>query len=313
MTINDSALVRLADQAQRPTRWWVAWLTVVLVAIFGVQLLWAVPMGMLGIVAGTVPAQLMELLIAATTIAVVAVWVVVKERRRFATIGLTGKGGWKQLLVGLPVGMVMFMIPTFALVVMGQYRFVAPGSGQTAGMAALPIVIALVLVWIVQASAEEILMRGYLVQTHARQLPGWLAILIPAVGFAVVHFGAGPIALLNIALVAVFFTFISLRQGSIWLACGIHAGWNYMQGNVLGIPVSGTGRSTAMVFMMPTPGSPDWLTGGGFGIEESLSATVLLAALVAVSWWWFRTAPAPSGRGSAPAPTEAGTSAGSAS
>ena len=80
-----------------------------------------------------------------------------------------------------------------------------------------------------------------------------------------------------------------LRQNSLWLICGIHAGWNWGLGNVFGISVSGLPPHTsAVVYLQPAAGAPDWLTGGTFGTEGSLVAALMIVtatALVATTYW----------------------------
>lgn len=289
MDIKQSPLVQLASEAKRPTRWWVGWLVAFLVGVMVIQIVSVFVTAGMNIVHGTPAAQWAELVTNLATIVVIALWVVLKEGRRFASVGLTNPAkGLPQLAVGIAIGIVMFLVPTAVVLGSGQYQTVAPEASQSGGLAALPLVLAFLIVWLVQGTTEEIVVRGYLLQIHGQQLPAWVAVLITSVGFALAHLGAGPLALLNIVLVAVFFSFISLRRGSIWLASGIHVGWNYTQGNLLGIPVSGSARDTALVFLGPTPGSSDLLTGGRFGIEGSLPATALLAALAVWSYFDYR-------------------------
>jgi len=97
-----------------------------------------------------------------------------------------------------------------------------------------------------------------------------------------------PGLLLNIALVALFFSFLSLAQGSLWAAIGFHIGWNYAQGNLLGIPVSGTAREVALLALGPTADTPAWLTGGSFAIEGSIDASIVLAVLAVGSFLYYR-------------------------
>ena len=69
---------------------------------------------------------------------------------------------------------------------------------------------------------------------------------------------------------------------SIWLVVAQHGTWNYVQGNLLGFQVSGTGAD-ASIFSFTMGDGPDWLTGGAFGAEGSIITTlVLLVSLVIV-------------------------------
>lgn len=56
---------------------------------------------------------------------------------------------------------------------------------------------------------------------------------------------------------------------SLTLCMGVHGAWNFMQGTVYGIPVSGT---TADGWLVSTRTGPDWLSGGVFGAEASVVA-----------------------------------------
>ena len=61
-----------------------------------------------------------------------------------------------------------------------------------------------------------------------------------------------------------------------------HGTWNYLQGNLLGFQVSGTGADVS-IFSFTMGSGPDWLTGGEFGAEGSIITTlVLLLSLVIV-------------------------------
>lgn len=82
-------------------------------------------------------------------------------------------------------------------------------------------------------------------------------------------------------LYAVFVCFVALGEGGLWLVCGIHAGRNYFQGNIFGLPVSGHPEGTSLWDFGPVSGANDMVTGGNFGVEASLVGTgVLVVAVV---------------------------------
>jgi hypothetical protein len=142
-----------------------------------------------------------------------------------------------------------------------------------------------------QSSTEEILMRGYLLQTSALQLPGWLAILIGGLIFSGVHLLEGllPVAFVNIILYATLASFVALRQGSLWMVCGIHTGWNWFQGNVFNVPVSDNPYATGIFHFRPVETSPEWLNGGSFGPENSLVVTTVWGIATILAYRYFRT------------------------
>lgn len=139
----------------------------------------------------------------------------------------------------------------------------------------------------VQASTEETVTRGYMLQSAGSQMKGSLAVGLVAIVFAVAHVDFHPLVLLNIALYSLMASFVSLARGSLWLACGFHIGWNAFQGNVFGLPVSGNPYQVSIWAIGPGDGSQSVLTGGDFGIEGGLVTTCLwgLGALAAYVYW----------------------------
>ncbi len=106
-----------------------------------------------------------------------------------------------------------------------------------------------------------------------------LAVAGSSVFFAVIHLDFRPVVLLNITLYALFASFVALEQGNLWLIAGIHAGWNYVQGNVFGLPVSGNPEASSLWSFGPASGSHSLLTGSDFGVEASLVGTAVLVVV----------------------------------
>ncbi|CAN5870427.1 hypothetical protein BH10CHL1_BH10CHL1_45970 [soil metagenome] len=289
-----SPLVAAAKEARRPTRWWLA-------ALFGV-LVGIIVAGGLGIgiyttyvkaPEGSIAAQIGEIFSNGASLVALWLWLRFKEVRPFSSLGFRGSDALRRFLTGLGIGAGLLTLSVLALRVLGNYQSV-PGASGLSGWAALLPVVLLVLMWTVQSSTEEILMRGYLVQTGALQLPGLIAILIPALIFSGLHFVTSgpkePVAIVNIVLFALFTSFIALRQGSLWMVCGVHAGWNWFQGNVFGVPVSGNVYTTTLFPLGPTANASHLLSGGAFGVEGSLMVTIIWGISTLIAYRYFRSA-----------------------
>lgn len=134
------------------------------------------------------------------------------------------------------------------------------------------------------ALAEEIIFRGVPLVLLAAVIGRWVAGPLLAGLFALAHLanpGVTVLALGNIALAGVFLTACFYLPGGLWTATGAHLGWNLTLA-VLAAPVSGL--PLAMPMLDYVIGSPAWLTGGGFGPEGGVVATVaLLLATVVVA------------------------------
>ncbi len=138
--------------------------------------------------------------------------------------------------------------------------------------------------WIVQASGEELLFRGWLLQVIGARYRVWLGVLISSLLFSAAHLlnpGISPVAVVNLLLVGVFLALYALRDGSLWGVCAWHAMWNWTQGNLLGFEVSGLRTPGGTLFNLMESG-PDVFTGGAFGPEGGLAVTAVLLVGIGV-------------------------------
>jgi membrane protease YdiL (CAAX protease family) len=134
------------------------------------------------------------------------------------------------------------------------------------------------------AIAEEIVFRGVLFRITEEGLGTWPALLISALFFGGVHImnqGATVWSSVAIAIEAGVLLGLAYHlTRSLPLVMGIHMAWNFTQGTIFGIPVSGTGDKG---FLVSTRPGPEWLTGGAFGAEASVVAVLLsLVASIAM-------------------------------
>lgn len=126
--------------------------------------------------------------------------------------------------------------------------------------------------------AEEILMRGYPFTVLQRQGSTALAMLLTSVLFSLMH-GFNPdiswLGFGNIFLAGIWLGAARLVTGTLWLAIGMHTSWNFFLGTVFGFPVSGIHERSLLITEAT---GPDVLSGGSFGPEGGLLATVVLIA-----------------------------------
>ena len=191
------------------------------------------------------------------------------------------------------------------------------GAGTGLGMAAMLVVVAMIwavggatlslnpdrslamlgygtYVFVFGALMEELLFRGFIFQRLLDGTGVWGAQLIMAAFFALAHWGnpgmhgtTEVIATLNIAVAALFLGFAYIRTRSLALPIGLHLGWNWTQGTLLGFGVSGF-KETGW-FKPEFLGRPQWLTGGDFGPEASAAGLVVIVLLAFSLWKWKGT------------------------
>ena len=136
------------------------------------------------------------------------------------------------------------------------------------------------------ALSEEVAFRGVPLVLLAAAFGRWPAVAGLALIFALAHTlnpHATPFAIANIALAGVLLGVAFFAPGGIWTAFGAHLGWN---ATLAGADAPVSGMPFTIPFIDHHAGAPAWLTGGAFGPEGGLTATVAIgvATLVAARW-----------------------------
>lgn len=133
------------------------------------------------------------------------------------------------------------------------------------------------LIFIGVAWSEELLSRGYHLQTLASGLNLFWGVVISSAVFGALHLGnpnATWLSAAGIFLAGLFFAYGYLRTGQLWLPIGMHLGWNFFEGVVFGFPVSGLDIYPLMRIRVD---GPELWTGGAFGPEAGL---IVLPSLI---------------------------------
>lgn len=86
--------------------------------------------------------------------------------------------------------------------------------------------------------------------------------------------------LVNVSLASIFFSLCYLRTNSLWLPIAAHAAWNVTVARIVGMPVSGIDFGETLLHTNSI--TPSIVTGGSFGPEGGLVATIALVAGTAV-------------------------------
>lgn len=214
-------------------------------------------------------------------------WLWLFESRPFWTVGLErGQVAWKYGR-GLLVGLLMFSISVGIFAVFGFTEIESIGL-RVNGAAVLGGALLVLLGWVVQGAAEEVLARGFLFPVIGTRWGTVTGIVASSSVFALLHLlnpNLSSIAMLNLFLFGAFTALYALYEGGLWGVFAIHSIWNWAQGNLYGFEVSGQEVGSAIVFDLMETG-PDWLTGGPFGPEGGLAVTLVLivsSALVFVA------------------------------
>jgi membrane protease YdiL (CAAX protease family) len=191
------------------------------------------------------------------------------DRKSPAAMGLGSQSLIADFLTGGAVGGFIFL-SALAAAFFGGFAQINPEFSKLSMQA-----MALSTLGVTLASAgEEVMMRGFVLQELMSKFSTASSVVVSSLLFAALHGGAlvhsnmAAIGALNIFLASVLLSLAYLATRSLWLPIGIHAGWNVMQGPVLGINVSG--NDMAGGWQPVTFSGPEMMTGGSFGFEASL-------------------------------------------
>jgi uncharacterized protein len=198
-------------------------------------------------------------------------WLFVRfvERRPFTDFA--GHGAGKEVMIGIATGFVMFSAVVAVIASFGDYQVV----GTHSAVVLLPVF----GMALISGVGEEIVLRGVFFRYAEDWLGSWAALALSAALFGALHIGnpnATWLAAFAITIEAgIMLAAIYMITRRLWAAIGLHFAWNFVQGGIYGIAVSG--NATKGVLIAKTSGSP-LITGGAFGAEASVPAMIIATA-----------------------------------
>lgn len=210
------------------------------------------------------------------------------EKKRLSDMGLTKHFG--NYFVGVMAGVLLLALSVAAIILTGNIEY--HGIYENADIL---MILLLIGGFIIQGATEEILCRGIVLHALKEKTSVWIAIAVSTVMFIIPHWSSlfagstvyGVIGVVNLVLISIIFSLLTIRFKSIWAACGLHSFWNAILYSVLGLNLSGNDETVTAIFDIQSVGENIW-NGGEYGIEASIITTVVLAVAAALIWYMNR-------------------------
>lgn len=210
------------------------------------------------------------------------------DRRDFASLGFRRGRGWRlDLLVGLALGGVQMLV-----ILGGEWAGgwlsvgLLDGAALVRGLATGLLAVAF---FVLVAVGEELAFRGYLLVNLREGIGPALALALTSLLFGSFH-ALNPnfnlVALINITLAGLAMGYGWLVTGNLWLPMAYHFSWNFFQGPVFSLPVSGVRYGGLLA--VTDRGTAPLVTGAAFGPEGGLVGTLALLSAFPVFWLWGR-------------------------
>lgn len=206
-------------------------------------------------------------------------WKVI-EKKSLAAMGLSKEIG--TYFIGIAVSVLLLVLSVVTIVMTGNIKY--QGIFENADIF---MIILLTVGFMIQGAAEEILCRGIVLHALKEKTSLLTAVIVSTILFILPHWSSlfagemiyGVIGVINLTLISVIFSFLTIYFNSIWAACGLHSFWNAILYSVLGLNLSGNEETVTAIFNMQSVGDNIW-NGSIYGIEASVATTIVLAFAV---------------------------------
>ena len=220
--------------------------------------------------------QLINFLVITVSVYVARVWL---DKRSFESLGLkVDHQTIPDILMGILITFVQMGFIYVVMLTLGWLTF----EGFAWEFDPINVVIGGVLtffvIFIFVGWNEELLSRGYHLQTIASGLNLFWGVIISSAVFGLLHI-ANPnatwISVMGIFFAGIYLAYGYIRTKQLWLPIGLHIGWNFFEGVVFGFPVSGLTDIYKLIRIQVH--GPELWTGGAFGPEAGL---IVLPSLI---------------------------------
>ena len=241
-------------------------------------------LGLVNLFDNFIGSQILNLILITGSVYIARRWL---DKRSFESLGLKwDKQALLDILAGIGITFAQMGFIYFVMLSLGWLTFEGfawefdPINDVIVGV--LTFLIGFILVgW-----NEELMSRGYHLQTLASGINLFWAVIISSAFFGIAHLGnpnATWVSAAGIFFAGVYLAYGYIRTRHLWLPIGLHIGWNFFEGVVFGFPVSGL--DIYALLRINVTGPLLW-TGGAFGPEAGLIILPSLLVGGALIYWF---------------------------
>ncbi|PXX96004.1 CPBP family intramembrane metalloprotease [Marinifilum breve] len=211
------------------------------------------------------------------------VWIFTRfiDRKKLIDLGFSLKNRGKDILYGLLAGSLLIGIGFGILWINGNLTITNINFN-------LFNLFQSVLIFCFVSLNEEVIVRGYILPNFMDSMNRYLALILSSLIFTALHLMNPNVSFLgitNIFLAGILLGIGYIFTKNLWFPLALHFSWNFFQGPIFGFEVSGTESDT---LISQTITGNEILTGGKFGFEGSLLASILCTACIILFWFIYK-------------------------
>ena len=177
---------------------------------------------------------------------------------------LPAAGALKGVAAGVLIGFVLFCAVVGIAALLDVYNIVGAGDSRE-------LVKDLIGMTVLAAFMEELLFRGILFRWIEEFAGSWAALVITSALFGLAHiFNPNATWVSSLAIMVEAGMLLGgayMLARNLWVPMGLHAAWNFTQGFIFDVPVSGRDMHGLVQARLS---GPALLSGGAFGLEASM-------------------------------------------
>ncbi|WP_413627452.1 type II CAAX endopeptidase family protein [Fructilactobacillus vespulae] len=187
------------------------------------------------------------------------------------------KGFISKYFISWLVGLSAFILIWIIAAIFGAFKVTNVWNSAN-----IVLIILFIVAYGFQGMSEEIICRGFLQGAVSKIAGPAFGITISVIFFAVFHsFNSGltVLAFVNLLIYSLGMSVIRYRTDNLWICGGIHSAWNFAQGTISGVLVSGI-KPSLSIFTSAPVGGMTWANGGTFGMEGSILCTIIYSTIL---------------------------------
>ena len=209
-------------------------------------------------------------------------WIFIRiiDNEPFINLGFNIKNRLNDIWFGVLLGLLIMGLGYFALFSMNEIHYSNFKYNNED-------IILSILVFIIIAVMEEALFRGYILRNLMCSVNKYIALVISAAIFSVMH-GANPnmdwLSLLNLFLAGVLLGVSYVYTKNLWFPIALHFSWNFFQ-TLFGFNVSGIDSYSLIEFKIK---DPNLWNGGAFGFEGSFLSVIAQVIVIILIFYYYK-------------------------